>query len=109
MSVIDEASTITRFDCVALIMTAIGMPHNFGEEAYGSAPVYSPEDSEALYKDFLKSHITDSLFKFNTTPYISYPISRKTGVIFGENKDENNLIYFMFQEMLLLRKHLRLW
>lgn len=90
LSVIDMASTITRFDCVALIMTAIGVPHNCGEEAYGYTPLLSQEDELLLMNDIGNM----DLFKYNTTAYVYFLIEHNTGVIFGEKLAENRKIHF---------------
>ena len=73
LTIIEDDETISRNDCIALIMTAIGMPHNYYAESYGFTRILEMED------------VSKDVCKFMTTDYVD-AVVRNTDIIAGEGK-----------------------
>lgn len=97
VSLFNNELYITRNDCVALILRAIGTKDDVYDESYSGTELFSDGD-EVNYMEFINEYVSKCIFTSGTN-YVG--LARKyTNIICGENGSETSQtkpkIYFNF-------------
>lgn len=91
----EKESILTRNDCVALIMKAIGMPENVYNNTYNSpSPVFSDYTDCSVFDVYDKEMEIFEKCKFTKGNYV-WAAAKYANIVFGESRD-NGRIYFNF-------------